>query len=459
VEPGGDVIDDGDIDKEAAFEVDAEGELTTDTTHEVRCLACAYVFEVGDPDQAVCPACRRRWVEGEYTNQARPAICGPEEEAWDWDEEDEFYAFLYLCPFCHDYGDLDGPAFTPLHEDWVVCCSCGAAFHHPELFAEAVHLYQPWRLNAQQQTQSTRHIITSRGRGYYRPIQQAIDDSGAAAILRLEPGVYSGDVQTDGRRLTIVAAGAPGSVRLEGNVEGCGGSLRLRGVTLSKSVKVFQVRLTLVDCTLSGAEEAGVIAVGDRTRVVLRRCNIENGSEAGVVVQAARVRLQDCRLQGNGCGVEVGSGGLAWLRRCHIAGNRGDGLLADSTAAVFLRDCQLADNDGTGLWLSGSRAVVTGCTISGSGDAGIHLGPEGALLLRQCDIRHGRSDGVRLEQRARAYVRGCVVENNHHRGFSVDRMTRAVVKGCRIAHNGANWDVQPGARLRTASQGSADELL
>src|SRR5207237_10358356 len=96
-------------------------------------------------------------------------------------------------------------------------------------------------------------------RGASRPIQCAIESSGAAAILRLEPGVYREEVRTEGRRVTILAAGAPGSVRLEGNVEAVGGSLRLRGVTLTRSIQAYQARLTLVDCTLSGAHEAAII--------------------------------------------------------------------------------------------------------------------------------------------------------------------------------------------------------
>ncbi len=201
-------------------------------------------------------------------------------------------------------------------------------------------------------------VVDGTGAGEFTDLTQAVAASASGDVILVRPGTYLGDVDLQGRGLTVVAD-APGTVVVDGMVRVAGLSagrfvvlsgLELRsGFTFEDCDGQIQVR----DC-VGPRHTAGVNHPGNLGFPQMGECGI--GVSSHTARNCARVVLTDCTLTGedglDGFDGEPGEHGL---------------LVADSRVLLF--DCTLmGGHGGEANWGFGHGAV-----IGGAGGDGLRL--------------------------------------------------------------------------------------
>jgi len=192
----------------------------------------------------------------------------------------------------------------------------------------------------------------------------------------------------------------------------------------------------LVECEICSFH----CGVGVDGRAVLKKCSIlaEEGAIVGrapahISIESSEIsgygkaystgiqfwgdgggRLQNCTIQKFRCGAHVGliegddsvsRNGKVLFKKCHIAGNRGDGLQLDL------------------------KATVEDSEISRNGGHGITVRPEGSVVSRKSRIHHNKGWGVNvdhLDAQGRENLAGCLMRSPRPPRFSstLDRISQ-----------------------------------
>ncbi len=192
-----------------------------------------------------------------------------------------------------------------------------------------------------------------------------VTDAGANGVL------LSGDSAGNLERVTVSGAAGAGIVMRTGanpllrscRVADCAGD----------GVRVVEGgRGCLEECVVSGAGGSGVV-VADEGELLLTGTQIAGGEAAGVL---------------------IGDGGTARLRDCEVREGR-QGVLVEAGGRLSAQRTAVVDARGCGVRVTGGRAALTGCQISGHGADGVAVATEEPVALHACTITGNRGQAVR----------------------------------------------------------------
>jgi hypothetical protein len=421
--------DDYGADDEPLVSLTDDGEPDAEGLPPVTCPHCTRRFEVGEPGPVRCPFCRhvatvaadgraagtdplepdcpvcggrtRLVFDGSHLC-AQCGCCGSlsgtvyDQDEIDDDYDDEFGPpIVTRCPNCREDLLAFGPGYQPPLIELggrVKCTACRWEFDAPPDLQQ--YLADECDGGRWEWTGRRRCVTVSPATdSFFDPLAWALEKVGSPGRVVLKPGTYRGPLFLDGRDITVVADGPPGSVRIESDRGPCVvsvcGRVRLRGLTLVRhdrpdgwpegaAVEADRAHLLLDRCRVQADGAAGLLVSSPGARALVRDCDLSGNRREGVVIErGAAVRLSGCRVTQNGeAGVSVDRG-RAWLDSCTVADNAGPGL-AVRRARPRLRHCRLSGN-ATPLWTGRAGAVeVEACDLTGNrSDAA----PAGRLVL------------------------------------------------------------------------------
>ncbi len=277
-------------------------------------------------------------------------------------------------------------------------------------------------------------VVAQDGTGSFRSIQGGINAAAYGDVVYVSPGVYEEHVTLkDGVRVvgggtqnTIIrhAYGFQEVVRAHQMSSGT-----LESVTVERLASVLQgpvvladsATVSLIDCLLTGGQDACVEVTQATSAVTLTRVRIMANAGHGVVVHAgASVTLSDCTLEANtGSGLIVAAASAAHVSGTTLAANgrcgvvlEGDarldiddsligphpewGVLALDAADVVLIDVDIVDNEDGGLRLGGTTsAALTRVRVRG-GEAGLDASGDATLTATALRIANVGGTGVAI---------------------------------------------------------------
>ena len=197
----------------------------------------------------------------------------------------------------------------------------------------------------------------------------------------LAAGTYREQVVLE-RPVTLVAAGAPGSVRIvteRGPALIARAGALLRGIVLESAdpvrpaVSVESGAPVFEQCEFRGAR---VEAAGTSTPI-FRRCSFRAASLAGLYARERSSVL---------------------IESCTFTGTRGHGLVGADSAMLEVRGSRIEGAQGAGLRLLGeARADVHEAVISDCQAPGVVVADAAALRILGSRITGGAAEGVRID--------------------------------------------------------------
>jgi len=290
---------------------------------------------------------------------------------------------------------------------------------------------------------ATHWVVALDGSGSHRSVHAAMADAVSGDSVYVQPGVYEGHIEfVNG--VTIIGAGAGHTILRHGfgfeevlrarNVA----SGRLEGVTIERlpsilaapAVVLDSATITLVNCTITGGQGAGVDVSGLSASPTLEGCLIEDNDGHGVWIHGSgEVTLRRTEISGNRLNGALCESAAIRLQGGEIAGNALSGLVVAGDASAEVSDTQLTTNE---LW---GIEVHDDSTLEAR-SVGFHRNTSGALrmdgsaqvLLASVDI-HGGGAGIRAEDGAGLTIRTGSIRDVRGSGVRVlDQATCEIVR-------------------------------
>ncbi|WP_328538233.1 right-handed parallel beta-helix repeat-containing protein [Streptomyces sp. NBC_00344] len=232
---------------------------------------------------------------------------------------------------------------------------------------------------------------------------------GRAALIEIAPGRYEEALTVHGE-VQLAALGDPGSVVVS----------RPRGAVLDTlgSVRVHGLVLIGRDADVVGCH-AGTLTLE----------HAEIRAHNGVSVHArpnTSVTLRDSTIL-HGRALFSGSGGL--VERCRFADAADNAIAVIEGAHVSVRDSRIGGSMIHGVRVSGARAQVTGCELTGTGRAAIMADSQAELTVTGCTINAVHAEAIMFVEQSRGSVAGTRVSDAQH-GIAVASGADPVVRTC-----------------------------
>jgi parallel beta-helix repeat protein len=243
------------------------------------------------------------------------------------------------------------------------------------------------------------HTLTvSQQPGAYPTIQDALEVATDGAVISIAPGTYPEALNLRGRRLTLTAAGEPGSVTIDATarsrpaVEARAGDVALHGLVLKS------------------AEYSAVAVSGGR--IALEKCEISAGYAAGVTIgDGATVRAEEVKIVSGQYGFVVEDAGGV-IDKCEVGGITHDGVIVRLGADPVIRNCTINGCGFRGVYVyQAGRPTIERCDISRTGDAGISVAHQSAPTIRESWIHDTQGVGIIFGRGCTGLVEGCRLEN------------------------------------------------
>ncbi|WP_405779859.1 right-handed parallel beta-helix repeat-containing protein [Streptomyces sp. NBC_00859] len=258
-----------------------------------------------------------------------------------------------------------------------------------------------------------RYFVSPRGgRRAYSDITSALAAAaarGRAALIEIAPGHY-GEALTVRGEVQLATHGEPGSVvvsRPHGTVLDACGSVRVHGLVLvGRDADVVGCRtgtLTLEHSEIRAHNGVSVHARPD-TSVTLRDSVVLHG----------RVLFS-------------GSNGL--IERCRFTDATDNAVAVIKGAHVSVQDSWIGGSMIHGVRVSGARAQVTRCELTGTGKAAVMADSQAELSVTGCTINAVHAEGIAFIEQSKGSVDGTRVTDAQH-GIAVVSGADPVVRGC-----------------------------
>jgi hypothetical protein len=240
--------------------------------------------------------------------------------------------------------------------------------------------------------------VSSQRPGAYPRIRDAVEVAPDGAVISIDAGVYAESVRLDGRRLTLQAAGEPGSVTVDATDVGgpaitcTGGDVTVRGLALAAgdypAVTARGGTLRLHTCEVSTAYGAGVVA------------------SDGATLEATAVRV----VRGQHGFVFEDAGGT--VDTCEVRDVTHDGIIVRLGADPTIRATTVAACGYRGFYVyQGGRPRIEHCDVSGTGDVGISVAHQSSAAITQTWVHGTRGVGISFGRGCGGLVEGCRVED------------------------------------------------
>ncbi|MEU6218482.1 right-handed parallel beta-helix repeat-containing protein [Streptomyces sp. NPDC047022] len=250
------------------------------------------------------------------------------------------------------------------------------------------------------------------GRRAYPDITSALAAAarrGRAALVEIAPGRYEEALTVQGE-VRLAALGDPGSVvvsRPRGAVLDAFGSVRVHGLVLI-------------------GRDADVVGCHAGT-LTLERSDIR--AYNGVSVHArpnTSVTLRDSVIL-HGRALFSGANGL--VERCRFTDATDNAVAVIEGAQVSVRDSWIGGSMIHGVRVSGARAQVIGCELTGTGKAAVMADSQAELTVTDCVINAVHTEAIMFIEQSRGSVDGTRVTDAQH-GIAVASGADPVVRDC-----------------------------
>jgi parallel beta-helix repeat protein len=253
------------------------------------------------------------------------------------------------------------------------------------------------------------HILTvsPRRAGAYPTIRDALEVAADGAVVSVEPGEYAEALTLGNRRLSVVAAGEPGSVTVNAVASGrsavaCeGGDVTLRGLVVRSG------------------DYPAVNAAGGKLRI--ERCEVRAGNAAGVVATdgATLEALEVKVLEGQYGFVVSDAGGT--IDTCEVRDIADDGIIVRLGSSPTIRNCTIAGCGFRGIYVyQAAKPTIERCDISNTGDAAISVAHQSSPTISGSWLHHAQGVGIMFGRGCGGLVEDCRVEDTAPPGIHVD---------------------------------------
>ncbi|WP_328318016.1 right-handed parallel beta-helix repeat-containing protein [Streptomyces sp. NBC_00388] len=259
----------------------------------------------------------------------------------------------------------------------------------------------------------TRYFVSPHGgRRAHPDITSALTAAavrGRAALIEIAPGRYEEALSVRGD-VRLVALGGPGSVvvsRPHGSVLDAHGSVQVDGLVLighdSDVVGCHTGALTLEHAEIRAHNGVGVHA-RPNTSVTLRDSVFLHGRA-------------------------LFSGAAGLVERCRFVDATDNALAVIKGADVTVRNSWIGGSMIHGVRVSGARAQVDGCTLTGTGRAAVMADSQAELTVTGCAVDAVHAEAIAFIEQSKGSVTGTHVTDAEH-GIAVMSGADPVVRGC-----------------------------
>ncbi|MET8807060.1 right-handed parallel beta-helix repeat-containing protein [Streptomyces sp. NPDC004546] len=258
-----------------------------------------------------------------------------------------------------------------------------------------------------------RFVVAPRGRwGTYPDIGSALRAAAGRrgpARVEIEPGHYPEFLTVRGE-VELAARGEPGSVVVN----------PARGTALDAAGSVVVRGLELV------GRDADVVDLHAGT-LVLDRVAVR--AHGGVCLHARRdtaATLTDSEFR---YGRVLFAGATGSVERCRFTDAADNALAVIESGRVALRDSRFTGSRIHGVRVSDARAELTGCQLSGTGQAAVCADTRAEMTVTDCVITAVQAEAVLFTGQSRGLMRGCRVSDAEH-GVAATTGSDPVVRDC-----------------------------
>ncbi len=258
----------------------------------------------------------------------------------------------------------------------------------------------------------------------FSTIQQAIDSTNHFDTVVVHPGLYQENIDFHGKAVTVTSLDPNDpAVVAETIIDGGGATV----VTFAHGETVFTRMLGL---TLKNGDD-GVYFNSYDCQPEITNCVISDNRDDGLY--GGLPTLTGCTIRDNGGdGIDSCSESI---RRCIITGNNQNGV---NNHYGDLIDSTISENGLYGISCEWTPlANISGCTITGNAQVGLHVSQSGPDVSVSHSIISGhRQDGI-LGGFSQMTVTNCTVVGNNNMGISSGNSSQFVVTNCIVVWNGA----------------------
>ena len=243
--------------------------------------------------------------------------------------------------------------------------------------------------------------------GMYPTIADALEVAPDGAVITLAPGTYAERVDLTGRRLTLKAAGEPGSATVD--------ATGLDGPALnsvSGDVTVEGLALTAGDYPAAAASSG---------RLTLLKCELAAGYGPGLqATDGATVDATEVRVVRGQYGL-VFSDATGTVDSCEVKDVTDDGVIVRLGADPTLRSTTVSGCGYRGVYVyQAGRPTIERCDISRTGDAGILVAHQSSPRIVQTWVHDTTGIGIVFSRGCGGTVEESRVDNTAQPGIQID---------------------------------------
>jgi hypothetical protein len=280
--------------------------------------------------------------------------------------------------------------------------------------------------------QTNRLVVSPSGKADFKTIGEALKKARPGAQIVVRTGVYR---ETLVLAIPVSIAAQVSSTEddpiLEGATASCiitvpGAKAILKGFTLrcpesidgnwaDYTVEAAAGRLSLVGCSVLGAEKGSVHVSGSSTVLDMRKCTVR--AKTGPALTFAD----------NSTGM---------VEDCSLSGGKPSSVLIASGADPMLRECQILDSPELGILSTDGRGTIVDCTVRNA-TMGVVAEGTSKTVFRGGMITECR-DGAQARYGGHLIIGRAEIHNTKNAGVSGAEKGRADIKDCNI------HDVTPG---------------
>ena len=257
--------------------------------------------------------------------------------------------------------------------------------------------------------------VSSQQPGAYPSIRDALEIATDGTVISIAPGEYAEPVRLAGRRLSLVAAGEPGSVTIDASGLG------------RPAVQVAGGETTLQGLVLRAGDHPAVSADGGRLRI--DKCQVSAGYGAGVTVTGgAHLDAVDVTVTGGQYGfvIEDASG---TIDKCQVNNIADDGIIVRLGADPTIRNSTIAGCGFRGIYVyQAGRPTIERCDISQTADAGISVALQSSPTISGCWVHDTQGVGIMFGRGCGGLVEECRIEDTATPAIHVDEGANPTIR-------------------------------
>jgi len=258
-------------------------------------------------------------------------------------------------------------------------------------------------------------VVSTQRSGAYPSIRDALEVAPDGATISIEAGVYAETVRVSGQRLSLVAAGAAGSVTIDAS-DGAGPAVGSDGADV-----------TLQGLVVRSGHYPGVQACGGR--ITIERCEVAAQYAAGVsVTDGAVLTATDVKITAGQSGFVIEDAGGV-IDKCEVRDIAEDGIIVRLGADPAIRNSTVSACGYRGIYIyQAGRPTIERCDISSTGDAGISVAHQSSPTITGSWVHDTRGVGIMIGRGCGGLVEGTRVEGTAAPGIQLDDGATATVR-------------------------------